>query len=400
VSLTEAQLLEDIRRLFSPRESNAPRAIGLELELIPVVDSTRQPVFIRADQPPSSEMVLKRLARERGWKEQVNETDPSSWKLDDGTAISFEPGGQIEISTTPHPNASPLIETTRALAAEMTAAMKQDGIDLLALGVDSHNDIAAVPLQLHRDRYTGMTRYFESIGSSGIRMMRQTAALQINVERGEEPESRWRLLNALAPIMVALFANSGDYAGRRSEWASHRAYLWRTLDATRTGIPYDGDDAAADYLRFALDAGAMRSKRGAESGYRSFRDWMRDPMVDEAEWKFHLTTLFPEVRPKDYFEIRSADTIPVASLAAPVVFVAGIIYDRDIAGSVARFLGAPDEGLLERAGKLALNDPEIREVTGQLIELALQGAAKLGEDYIASRHVAEAEEYFRSRLTR
>jgi glutamate--cysteine ligase len=123
-------------------------------------------------------------------------------------------------------------------------------------------------------------------------------------------------------------------------------------------------------------------------------------MVDEAEWKFHLTTLFPEVRPKDYFEIRSADTIPIVSLAAPVVFVAGIIYDREIAASVTRFLGAPDEDLLERAGKFALNDPEIREVAGQLIELALHGAANLGEDYIASLHVAEAEEYFRLRLTR
>ena len=57
-------------------------------------------------------------------------------------------------------------------------AMSKAGIQLLARGVDPYNDIEDVPLQLNRDRYARMTRYFDSIGPSGVLMMRQTAALQ------------------------------------------------------------------------------------------------------------------------------------------------------------------------------------------------------------------------------
>ena len=85
-------------------------------------------------------------------------------------------------------------------------AMSKEAIELLARGVDPYNDIKDVPLQLGRDRYARMTRYFDSIGPSGVQMMRQTAALQINLERGNDPKERWRLLNSLAPVIVALFA--------------------------------------------------------------------------------------------------------------------------------------------------------------------------------------------------
>src|SRR5207237_7345365 len=157
------------------------------------------------------------------------------------------------ISTRPYATASSVVDSTRTLVALLRNAMQREGIELIARGVDPYNGIDAVPLQLHRDRYTGMTRYFSSIGPSGVRMMRQTAALQINLERGEDPKSRWRLLNALAPIVVAVFANSREYAGTSADWVSYRAQLWRSLDRSRNGIIYDEDHYAERYLDFALD---------------------------------------------------------------------------------------------------------------------------------------------------
>jgi glutamate--cysteine ligase len=270
--------------------------------------------------------VLSRLGKHEGWQEKSVENDPPSWKLDDGASISFEPGGQIEISSAPHASASSVIETTPALVAMIRREMSAVDIELLSFGVDPYNGIDAVPLQLHRDRYTRMTRFFDSIGPSGVRMMRQTAAVQINVERGRKPEDRWVLLNALAPYMVALFANSRDYAGKTTEHVSYRAHLWRTLDVSRTGLPCDPRDPAARYLAFALDAKAMRSSDGSRP-WMSFRDWMRSTDLGEDDWLFHLSTLFPEVRPKEFFEIRSPDAVDSDRLAAPLVFVTGIAYD-------------------------------------------------------------------------
>jgi glutamate--cysteine ligase len=394
VSLSEAELLEDVRqRLFAPVTSANPRAVGVELELIPVHKSTRTRALAMNDSRVSTAEVLSRVGLREGWHEESNGEDPPSWKLADGARLSFEPGGQLEISSAPAPTASQVIDSTKALVKGLREAMSNVGIELLARGVDPFNDIEAVPLQLHRDRYTGMTRYFDSIGPSGVQMMRQTAALQINLERGGDPKSRWRLLNGLAPILVALFANSRQYARKSTGWASYRAQLWRTLDPSRTGIIYDEAHHVERYLDFALDAIAMRGGNDG-AGYRPFRERMSEATVNREDWLFHLSTLFPEVRPKEFFELRSADTIEPDALAAPVVFVTGLVYDHEIAHRATELIGAPSEKVLERAGRLGLADPEIRRIASKLVVLALDGGRRLGNDYIKRQHLEAAYQYF------
>lgn len=399
MSLTEAQLLDDVRqRLFAPARSPHPRAIGLELELIPLHQSMHSRALATTKDRISTAKVLSRLGERLGWHEQSNGDDPPSWKLEDGAHISFEPGGQIEVSTAPQPTASEVIDSTQKLVAMIRAAMSKEGIELLARGVDPYNDIKNVPLQLNRDRYANMTRYFDSIGPSGVQMMRQTAALQINLERGDDPKERWRLLNSLAPIIVALFANSRRYAGKPTEWASYRAHLWRTLDPSRTGIIYDESGHVERYLAFALDAVAMRSADGSVA-YRPFRDWMGYADVNRDDWLFHLSTLFPEVRPKEFFELRSADTIEPEALAAPVLFVTGLVYDEESAHRAIELTGAPSEKLLERAGRLGLADSEIRRIASRLVVLALDGARRLGNDYLRRSHLEAAYQYFARALS-
>lgn len=403
MSLTEAKLLDDIRRrFFSLQNSGTPHTVGVELELIPVLASTRLPALPASPGDRGAEStatVLSRLGAREGWLQQSVEGDPPSWTLADNAHISFEPGGQIEISSAPHATASGAIRATQSLIAIIREAMQVAGIELIACGVDPRNGIEAVPLQLHRDRYARMTRFFDAIGPSGVRMMRQTAAVQINLERGPSPLARWTLLNSLAPYIVALFANSRRYAGKRTEYASYRAHLWRTLDPSRTGLPCDSTDPSARYLAFALDAKAMRSSDGTRP-WLTFRDWMRAETVSDDDWQFHLSTLFPEVRPKEFFEIRSADAIDSDHLAAPVVFVAGIVYDGESASGASQLMPAPNEELLERAGRLGLADPEIHRIVSRLTELALSGAKRLGEGYISSADVAVAREYFAKTLVR
>ena len=384
-------LLDYVRqRLFSPTNSSSPRGIGAELELIPVDSKTRA-----VTPAPVSAGVISRLASREGWPGDAAKEDHSLWNLRDGSAVSFEPGGQIEISSSLHETASSLIESLQRFALLLQAEMNQHGITLIARGVDPYNDIDTVPLQLQRDRYIRMTDYFNSVGTSGIRMMRQTAALQINVERGSEPERRWRLLNAIAPVVTALFANSRQYAGSDTGYASYRAYLWRTLDRSRTGLAYASEDPAGHYLGFALDAMAIRSRDLLEGiGYQTFRNWMQQSDLLLDEWEFHLSTLFPEVRPKAYFELRSADTIEVQWLAAPIVFVAGLIYDSETARVAADLVGDPDSNLMERAAIDGLHDERLKKLATQLTRLSLQGAVALGTEYLAVEHIESAREYF------
>jgi glutamate--cysteine ligase len=130
------------------------------------------------------------------------------------------------------------------------------------------------------------------------------------------------------------------------------------------------------------------------TGYRSFREWARDPAVKREDWLFHLSTLFPEVRPKEFFELRSADTIEPDALAAPVVFVAGLVYDDDSAHHATELLGQPSTELLVRAGQVGLADPDIHLLASRLTTASVNGARKLGEDYVRGSHVAAATDYF------
>jgi glutamate--cysteine ligase len=139
--------------------------------------------------------------------------------------------------------------------------------------------------------------------------------------------------------------------------------------------------------------------RAQEDGtYRAFREWVADPATGNGDWLFHLSTLFPEVRAKEFFELRSADTIEPSALAAPVVFVTGLVYDEATARNAVDLLGAPSEKLLERAGRLGLADPEINRIAPQLTALALDGARHLGADYLRPAHLAEAQEWFARKL--
>jgi glutamate--cysteine ligase len=117
------------------------------------------------------------------------------------------------------------------------------------------------------------------------------------------------------------------------------------------------------------------------------------------DWLFHLSTLFPEVRPKQFFELRSADTIEPHALAAPVVLATGLVYDEQSTRHAIELLGAPSEDLLVRAGKSGLADPEIRRIATELITHALDGAQRLGSNYIAPSHIAAAEGYFARALS-
>ncbi len=391
--LSRESLLEDVRSLFLPatnESSRNSRGVGAELEMIPVESATGRRILAHSENSSGAGFVAS-LGKELGWTEVRMDPDPSCWEFQDGR-LTFEPGGQIELSSAVFPTASGLIASLEKWMAVISSRAAHTGIELKTFGIDDLSSIQDVPLQLHRERYSAMTNYFESIGAFGILMMRQTASLQINVDRGEQPTDRWRLLNALAPYLVAIFANSPNYAGKSTGHKSYRAHVWRMLDAWRSGIPYDRADPIGRYLDFALDAPVILAQRG--NVYPTFRELLVSDKPTKEMWDIHLTTLFPEIRPREYFEIRSIDAIDPAHVSAAVAFVCGLVYSDDSAAAAADLLGNPDALLLSRAGQFGLGDSEILARAITLVELALDGCRTLGPGYISKSDLIRAEVFF------
>jgi glutamate--cysteine ligase len=110
---------------------------------------------------------------------------------------------------------------------------------------------------------------------------------------------------------------------------------------------------------------------------------MSDGRRTRADWELHVSTLFPEVRPKGFFEIRSADMVNPRWIAAPVAFISGLVYDESAAAQAAELICHSDHSLLVRAGRDGLHDPAIASVARELSLLAIAGCRALGESYLS-----------------
>ena len=380
---------------FTP-ERGGRRSIGAEVELL-LLDETNRPLAMHAGGRMAA-AAIQRYAAVAGWRESPGYDGTVRFEVPGRAIVSFEPGGQLEISTVPCATPSALLRLLRRIVQPLRAELCREGISAVTLGIDPFNDAADVPLQLRVDRYERMTRYFDSIGPFGARMMRQTAALQLSVDRGERPAERWRLLNDLAPYVIAIFANSRYHRGEDTGHQSYRAHCWRMLDPARTGMAESDDDPAGAYTRFALKAPDMMRVDGEGEGpYQPFASWLERDRSDRADsiqrWTTHLTTLFPEVRPRGHFELRSCDAIDPAHHAAPIVFVSGLVYDERSATEAA-WLAAESRVLLRMAGERGLRDVAIGRVARDLFALALAGAGRLGEAFIDGESLEAAEAYY------
>lgn len=386
-------LLADIQSCFAPSDSES-RIIGAELELIPSFRTSGARVPAQSAEV-SSAAFIRRVAAESGWTEESLGRDPPYWTFGAGS-LTFEPGGQIELASAPYESASGLIEALHGAVKKLRAAADKFDIELNAIGIEPKLPISSVPLQLRRDRYSRMTDYFSSLGPWGVVMMRQTASIQINVDRGKKPRDRWRLLNALAPCLSAIFANSPLYEGKSTGHRSFRAHVWRSLDSDRTGIPLSTDEPERRYLEFALNARVMLS---GETDYPTFRELLGRGKATMEIWRAHLTTLFPEIRPRDYFEIRSIDSIDVDKIPAAIALIAGIVYDSESSAAAMSLFADPDLASLVTAGSDGLDNSAILETSIALADLALRGCRRLGDSYISFNHFVLAADFF-DRYTR
>jgi glutamate--cysteine ligase len=247
-----------------------------------------------------------------------------------------------------------------------------------------------VPQQLTGPRYPAMAAYLARRGPYGAVMMRDSCALQVNLDLGPPGEraERWLVANLVAPLACATFAASPAEGA-----VSGRALAWQRLDPTRTGFPAAlvsgrSDDPVEHLTGAALAADVLLVRRAGRwvsgrPGWR-FADWLRAPHPDhgaptEDDLRYHLTTLFTEVRPRGFLELRSVDALPVGLRDAPVLLLAGAIDDATARARIRAVLEpyrARLPGLWCRAATVGVADPAVCALAVEVWSSALQGAAR------------------------
>jgi len=284
--------------------------------------------------PNGVRAVLEALSAHTGW-EILREGDLPIGLKGEGASVSLEPGGQVELSGAPlqsvHQTCS---EVHRHLDAVKAVAEPMD-IAFLGMGV--------VP-RMPKARYDIMRRYMPTKGALGLDMMHRTCTVQVNLDFADEADMRakFRTSLALQPIATALFANSSLVEGRASGFASWRAHVWTDTDPDRTGLldfVFEDGFGYERYTEYMLDVPMYFVRRGGkfiDVAGRSFRDFLNGDLPDApgvrptiGDWEDHLSTAFPEVRMKQFLEMRGADSGPWGRICALPAFWAGLLYDAD-----------------------------------------------------------------------
>jgi glutamate--cysteine ligase len=299
-----------------------------------------------------------------------------------GSRVTVEPGGQLELSTPPRPDVVAAVTALRADRGTLTAALRAEGYGTAPLGTDPARPAARIN---PGERYRSMERHFTAIGCAepGRTMMTATAALQVNVDAG--PESGWsdRLgrIRRLGPVLVAASACSPLLAGRASGWHSMRQQAWHGIDARRSG-PVLGTDPRSAWATYALDAPLMlvhdpdTGRLAPLTEAVPFRSWLRAEAGPRrrptpGDLDYHLTTLFPPIRPRGYVEIRCLDALPDRWWPALAALTVTLI-DDPIASERADELCQPVGDAWTRAARDGLGDPALHRAAAGCAALAAE----------------------------
>jgi glutamate--cysteine ligase len=278
-----------VARMFAP--ARRPGRVGAEVELITVTATAR---------PRPADPAVLAAGFDAGFTGAASPT--------------FEPGGQLELSPPPRPTAAALVRDLGRLLRRAIAIAAERGVRLEAIGVNPYHSTADVPLWLRTPRYLAMQQVFDEAGPAGRQMMRLTASLQISVDLlpGRAGQEQWLVANLAGPPLAAAFANSGRAERRPAGLAGARTRIWQNADLRRTG--YDGR-----HLDLADPVGAYAAFAAAAP---------RLPVPEAESPSYHLSTLFPPVRPRGgYLEVRYLDAQPFWRIGEAVTTVAALLYD-------------------------------------------------------------------------
>jgi len=328
------------------------------------------------------------------------------------SALTVEPGGQLELSSPPAASLMECVGTVSADLDAVRAVLRRDGLAIVGLGHDPWHTPRRF---LRAPRYDAMEACLDRTGPAGRAMMCTSASVQVCLDAGyEEPGPlghvrRWWLAHQLGAVLVAAFANSPIAGGRPTGWLSTRQLRWAQIGTGRAGGPVLDADPRGAWARHVLDSPVMCVRRDDGPWHvpdgLTFREWTRSPRPPTRDdLDYHATTLFPPVRPRGHLELRMIDAQPGDDgWIVPLAVAAALFDDPEAAETAYRAvkplaerahgMPAPHNPLWRDAARVGLADPELREVAAACFAAALRALPRLG----ATTEVVDAVGAYRDR---
>jgi len=392
---SKEDLVEFIERGISPKPD---WRIGTEHEKFPFHLSDLSPLQYGGDD--GIRALLQGLQR-FGWEPVYEGENLIALKSNSAGSITLEPGGQFELSGAPLETLHQTCDEVHTHLAQVKEVASEIGVGFLGLGFSPNwkrEQIHVMP----KGRYDIMRAYMPKRGNLGLDMMLRSCTVQVNLDFDSETDmiEKFRVSLALQPIATALFANSPFTEGKPNGFRSFRSHIWTDTDPDRCGmLPFVFEDGMGferwvDYLLDVPMYFVYRDGKYLDASGLSFRDYMdgklsilpgqRPTMKD---WEDHMTTAFPEVRLKQYLEMRGADGVPWAGLCALPALWVGLLYDgsaQSAAWDLVKDWSMEEMATLrDEVPRSGLETPfrgdKVLDVARQVVDIANEGLKSRGK---------------------
>lgn len=308
--------------------------VGVEFERIPVDNNDFSTVSYYNNKGVLN--FLKRFGAEYGWDYIFDDCSIIGLKKCHDS-ITLEPGSQIELSLEPENSILKMKNKIDTLNSQMSELLDEFGFSLLEYGVSPKTTYKTITL-LPKRRYGAMAGYLWGILSDV--MMRETAGVQIclDYESEDDASNKFRLANMLSPFTTAIFANSPIRGGVDTGYKTFRALAWLNTDNERCGFAsrFQRDFGFKDYINEVLSIPMIFIQRGSEivkiRGRLKFDEFMKYGYLGHSatveDFQLHANMYFPEVRLRNYIEIRNHDCVNKNMVYSLMAYYKGLFYSK------------------------------------------------------------------------
>ena len=336
--------------------------LGLEYERLPLKNDTFETVDYYENNGICN--FLRKFAEENAWDYIVDEYSLIGLKKGHDT-ITLEPGCQMELSIKPEKYIKDIKTKASVLNNLMSEKLKEYGFSLCEYGVSPVTTYKNINL-LPKRRYGIMASYLWGILSDV--MMRETAGIQVCIDYSSEEDAmrKFRVANMLSPFITAIFANSPIRGGVDSGYKSFRALAWLNTDSDRCGFAtkFNKDYGFEDYIKSVMNVPMIFISRNKDNikvnGRLKFKNFMTNGYEDYnatiGDFKLHANLYFPEVRLREFIEIRNHDCVNKNMLYSLLAFYKGIFYSEEALTAVENVL---DKYTYQEISELRYNIPKL-----------------------------------------
>ena len=254
-----------------------------------------------------------------------------------GKNITLEPGNQIELSGEKLNHIHEACAESQDYLFELRQVTKKLDITIVSAGFDPISKLNEIPNN-PKQRYELMTKDMPLGGELSLDMMYRTCGTQLNIDYNSEKDfiKKFKIVNSIVPISIALFANSSIVEKKNSNYLSYRSKVWQ--NTSRGGLPklFLEKLNFEKYADFVMNFPILfiQDNENYISGRKYiFKDFMEGKIKEinnrlplEKDLSIHLSTIFTENRLKKYIELRSMDTCGWDCLCAGPAFNIGLLY--------------------------------------------------------------------------